>query len=132
VAERAGFRVREVRGCLFAALLVLGLWRSRSAGPGRLAAPVWAPLAVLAALAVNQPVGAAVGEGRPYDRLSGILVLVGRTTDVSFPSDHAVMAGAAAAGLWLVERRLGERAAAVNRASFWAVCSTCGCAATRH
>jgi membrane-associated phospholipid phosphatase len=27
--------------------------------------------------------------------------------DPAFPSDHAVMAGAVAAGLWLVSRRLG-------------------------
>ncbi|GAB3669196.1 hypothetical protein GCM10027596_41120 [Nocardioides korecus] len=30
-----------------------------------------------------------------------------RTTDFSFPSDHAVMAGAAAAGVMLAHRRLG-------------------------
>jgi len=34
-------------------------------------------------------------------------VLVARSTDFSFPSDHAVMAGAVAAGVWLVDRRLG-------------------------
>lgn len=32
-------------------------------------------------------------------------------TDAGFPSDHTVMAGAAAAGLWLVHRRLAVLAA---------------------
>jgi undecaprenyl-diphosphatase len=32
---------------------------------------------------------------------------VDRSTDFSFPSDHAVMAGSATAGLFLVNRRLG-------------------------
>ena len=32
-------------------------------------------------------------------------------TDAGFPSDHAVMAGAATVGLWLVHRRLGVLAA---------------------
>jgi membrane-associated phospholipid phosphatase len=35
------------------------------------------------------------------------LLLVDKTTDFSFPSDHAVMAGAVAMGLFLVSRRLG-------------------------
>jgi membrane-associated phospholipid phosphatase len=34
-------------------------------------------------------------------------VLATRSADFSFPSDHAVMAGAAAAALWLVSRALG-------------------------
>jgi undecaprenyl-diphosphatase len=34
-------------------------------------------------------------------------VLVGRSHDFAFPSDHAVMAGAVAAGVLLADRRLG-------------------------
>jgi undecaprenyl-diphosphatase len=64
------------------------------------------------AVAVNQPIVAAFAEPRPYTHLSGVLVLVTRSTDPSFPSDHATMAGAAAVGLWLVERRLGLLAGA--------------------
>ena len=44
---------------------------------------------------------------RSYDEIAHALVLVPRTTDFSFPSDHAVMAGAVAAGVLLVDRRLG-------------------------
>jgi membrane-associated phospholipid phosphatase len=39
-------------------------------------------------------------------------VLATRSSDASFPSDHAVMAGAAAAGLWLASRALGALATA--------------------
>jgi membrane-associated phospholipid phosphatase len=39
-------------------------------------------------------------------------VLVSRTTDFSLPSDHATMAGAVAAGLFLANRRWGTIAAA--------------------
>ena len=46
------------------------------------------------------------------DDVPGILVLANRSTDPSFPSDHATMAGAAAVGLWIVNRRLGIVAAA--------------------
>jgi membrane-associated phospholipid phosphatase len=96
---------------LFALLLLAGWWRARSLDPGRMAAALWAPVGMLLAVAVNQPVGHLVAERRPYDVLRGVLVLVPRTTDFAFPSDHAVMAGAVAAGVWWVDRRLGIVAA---------------------
>ncbi|MGZ6744635.1 MAG: phosphatase PAP2 family protein [Nocardioides sp.] len=93
---------------LFAVVLLASWWLARGARDvGRVAAALWAPLGVLLALAVNQPIGRAVHEQRPYASLSHVLVLVSRTTDFSFPSDHAVMAGATAAGVLLVHRRLG-------------------------
>jgi len=96
---------------LFAGMLGIGWWRARQRGRGMIAA-VWAPLGVLMAVAANQPIVALFAEPRPYAHLSGVLLLVARSTDPSFPSDHATMAGAAAAGLWCVERRLGLCAAA--------------------
>jgi undecaprenyl-diphosphatase len=96
---------------LFAGLLVCGAWLARR-GPARtVAAALWAPLAVLLAVAVNQPLGRLVAAPRPYAVHPDLLVLVGRSADPSFPSDHAVMAGAVAAGLLLVHRRLGLVAA---------------------
>jgi len=62
---------------------------------------------MLLALAVNQPIVAAVNESRPYASLPDILVLATPTTDPGFPSDHAMVAGAVTAGLFLVDRRLG-------------------------
>ena len=77
-----------------------------------LAAAGWACLATLLAIALNQPVGHLFGEARPYAAHPGLLRLADPTRDFSFPSDHAVMAGAVAAGLLLVSRRLGLVAAA--------------------
>jgi undecaprenyl-diphosphatase len=65
---------------------------------------------VLAALAINQPIADAVGKTRPCNALHDIVVLH-CNTDPGFPSDHAVMAGAATVGLWLVHRNLGALAA---------------------
>jgi undecaprenyl-diphosphatase len=97
---------------VFAALMLAGWWSARrQANPTRMAAALWAPLGMLLALGVNQPISAMVGEPRPYTALQNILVLAHRSHDPSFPSDHAVMAGAVAAGLFLVSWRLGWLAA---------------------
>jgi undecaprenyl-diphosphatase len=91
---------------VFAVLLAAGWWVARQRGSG-MSAAVWAPLGMLLAVAVNQPIVAAVGERRPYAALPHILVLATPSTDPSFPSDHATMAGAVAAALFLVDRWLG-------------------------
>ena len=96
---------------LFAGLMLAAWWIARrEANPARMTAALWTPLGVLAALAINQPVAAAVGKTRPCNALHDIVVLH-CNTDPGFPSDHAVMAGAATAGLWLVHRNLGALAA---------------------
>jgi undecaprenyl-diphosphatase len=93
---------------LFAAALLASWWIARRSGDlARVSAALWAPAGALLALGLNQPLGHAVGEARPYATLPHVLVLVSRTTDFSFPSDHAVMAGAVAGGVLLVDRRLG-------------------------
>jgi len=98
---------------VFAGLLLAGWWVARQAGePARMAAALWAPLGMLLALVLNQPIGAAVDEARPYAALPDILVLASPTTDPGFPSDHAMVAGAVTAGLFLVDRRLGWVSAA--------------------
>lgn len=97
---------------LFGLLLVAGFLLARSRrDPLQLARSMLAGAGVLLAVAVNQPLVHAVAERRPYDQLPGVLVLVHRSVDASFPSDHATMAGAAAAGLLLLDRRLGVAAA---------------------
>ena len=95
---------------LFAVLLGWGWWIARKQGSGMPAA-LWAPLGTLLAVAVNQPIVAAVAERRPYTVLPHLLVLATPSTDASLPSDHATMAAAVAAGLLLVDRRLGAVAA---------------------
>lgn len=93
---------------LFALLMLAGWWLARRASDiRRMAAALWTPVATLLALAVNQPLVALVHEPRPFVAQHGILVLAHHSVDPGFPSDHATMAGAAAAGLFLVSRRLG-------------------------
>jgi len=93
---------------VFAALLLAGWWVARSsANLDQMARVVWAGAGALAALGINQIVGSLVDRPRPYAALTDVHLLVSRTTDFSFPSDHAVTAGAVAAGLLLASRRLG-------------------------
>jgi len=92
---------------LFAVLLVAGVVISRRAPSAVLAAAGGACLATLIVVGLNQPLGKVFAEARPYVTHPHMLRLAGLTTDFSFPSDHAVMGGAVAAGLLLVNRRLG-------------------------
>jgi membrane-associated phospholipid phosphatase len=97
---------------LFAGLMLAALLLSRGGSDRRLAAAGWSALATLLAVGLNQPLVAAFAEPRPYAAHPHLLVLATHSTDPSFPSDHAVMAGAATAGLWLASRVLGAVAAA--------------------
>jgi membrane-associated phospholipid phosphatase len=92
---------------LFGVLLLVGWWTARGRGASSVAAALWAAAATLLAVAVNQPLVRHFHEARPYTDHPHLLVLAHLSSDYSFPSDHAVMAGAVAAGLWLVDRRLG-------------------------
>jgi undecaprenyl-diphosphatase len=96
---------------LFGLLLVAGWWVARRSGrPELVAALICAVAATLVAVAINQPIVNAVHEARPYTTHPGALVLVTRSADFSFPSDHAVMAGAVALGLVFVSRGLAALA----------------------
>lgn len=95
---------------VFAVLLVLGWGFARSRGDRAVAAAIWAGAATLLGVALNQPLVNFFRESRPYTDLPRAFVLAQRSSDFSFPSDHAVMAGAAATGLWLVSRKLGALA----------------------
>lgn len=97
---------------VFAALLLGGLLHARHGSSRQLAAAGWAGLATMLALAVNQPIVHLVSEARPYTTHPHVLLLTQGSADFSFPSDHAVMAGAVAAGLLIAWRPLGLVAAA--------------------
>jgi undecaprenyl-diphosphatase len=97
---------------VFPLAIVVAWWVARrERDPRRVAAAAWAGLAALGALVVNQLVGQLVLRPRPYLIHSGVHLLVGRTADFSFPSDHLAVAAAVAAALFLVDRRLGSAAA---------------------
>ena len=105
------------------AVLLLATWlvarRRPDPAPG-VAGVVWAGVAVLAALAVNQLLGHAVGRARPYVAVPNAHLLVSTTRDFSFPSDHTAVAAAVAGGIWLIDRRLGAVAAAMALAMAFA------------
>ena len=93
---------------LFAAALLIAWWIARSnPNPRAMAAALWAPAGALLALGLKQPLVGFVHEPRPYAVFPHALVLLSRGHDFSFPSDHAVMAGAVAAGVLLTHRRVG-------------------------
>lgn len=99
---------------LFAALLVAGWWRARGARDRRsMAAVLWGGAGALTALGFAQLVGQVVDRARPYVLMPAAHVLIDRTSDFSFPSDHATAVGAVAAALWLANRRLGFIAGAL-------------------
>jgi membrane-associated phospholipid phosphatase len=97
---------------LFAVLILAGWWRARTAPDGNaMAAVLWAAAGCLVAVAINQLLGHLVGRARPYTAMPDVHVLISRTTDFSFPSDHAIAVGAVAAGLLIADRALGWIAA---------------------
>lgn len=94
---------------LFAIVLAVGWWFARDMDDTDTAAAlVCTVVGVFVALAAAQLLGHVVDRARPYDVIDGVRVLVSRTKDFSFPSDHATVAGAVAGGLWIVDRRLGR------------------------
>lgn len=93
---------------IFAGLLLLAWWRARRAGDLEAEARIgWAGAATLIALGLGQIIGHLVDRARLYAALPHVHVLVAKSTDVSFPSDHALTVGAVAIGLWLVDRTFG-------------------------
>jgi membrane-associated phospholipid phosphatase len=97
---------------LFAVLLVVAYLDGRYHNDVRaVAGSVWAAGAALVALGIGQLIGGAIDRARPYEAMTGVHLLVDKTTDFSFPSDHATAAGAVAVGLLLTNRRWGIAAA---------------------
>lgn len=95
---------------VFAVLLLTAWWQARSSEDPAIAvaAVAWAAIAPLIGVAAVQAIGSIVDRSRPYDAITNVLVLVDKTKDSSFPSDHATAAAAVAAGLWLVGRQVGS------------------------
>ncbi|MFD0279452.1 phosphatase PAP2 family protein [Kitasatospora sp. NPDC127111] len=95
---------------LFAVLMTVAWWRARGAGPAVMARVLASPLIVLVAYAVNSFFKSLVEEIRPCAQLGlrGTLEACPGAGDWSFPSNHTVVAFAAAAALWCADRRLGR------------------------
>lgn len=87
---------------LFAVLLGWAWWAARRRPAAAMAAALWAPIGAVAAVAVNEPI-----EQMPTFHWTAFHGLVVRSPDLPAPSDHAAMAAATVAGLFLVGRRYG-------------------------
>lgn len=103
---------------LWAGLVILAamavaawLWARQQRRLVGVVAAVIAGLSAVIALGVNHFVSQAIARRRPCHVPSllhhKVAVLLGCASDYSFPSDHAVIAGALATGLVIVDRRLG-------------------------
>jgi undecaprenyl-diphosphatase len=94
-----------------AAFLALWFWpASRSRRTGWQMAAIVVVVGILLALGFNQVIVHLWARPRPLVQDAASL-LVSRSADPSFPSDHATFAFAAATGLYLVRRRWGIVAA---------------------
>ncbi|MGW3035258.1 phosphatase PAP2 family protein [Streptomyces sp. NPDC001178] len=97
---------------LFGVLMLAAWWRARSAGEVRMVRALAAPVVVVVCYVVDVLVKSAVAERRPCRTLHTVTVeACPAAGDWSFPSNHAVIAGAAAVALWLTHQRLGRIAA---------------------
>ncbi len=83
------------------------LWARRRGRVEGVVAAVLAGLSAVIVLGINHFVSRAVARMRPCHALHHVTVLLGCASDYSFPSDHAVIAGALAMGLLLFDLRIG-------------------------
>ena len=84
---------------LFVATYAVAWWR----GASRVAALlILGGIGELVSLGLNQVIGHAAKELRPYATHPNALVLVAKANDYSFPSDHSIVAGGLTASLLLV------------------------------
>ncbi|MFG2501569.1 phosphatase PAP2 family protein [Streptomyces sp. NPDC048441] len=93
-------------------LVVWCWWGQRKRGKlddaaSSVAAVVWAPLAAGIAVLVNVPIRGFVERPRPFKVHDGLEVLVKGKTDFSFVSDHATLAMALGAALFVANRKFG-------------------------
>lgn len=103
-------------GLLVFVLLLAFAWRrARHRPPDAMAAVLWAPVTVLLGWAASNLVKFTVAEPRPCRSIARLTTLLSCPPpgDYAFPSNHAALAGASAAALWLAWRRLGVLAAAL-------------------
>jgi undecaprenyl-diphosphatase len=88
------------------ALIFFIPWRTQVLERRR--AAVVATAAAGIALLIAQPIANAIDRARPYEaHPASSHLLVARSSDPSFPSDHATGAFAIAAAIWAYDRKLG-------------------------
>lgn len=91
---------------LFAVLMLVVWWRARHADAGRMATALAVPVVVVVAYSANSLIKDLFDEQRPCQTLHTLTVeACPPMGDWSFPSNHAVIAAAAAVALLLADRR---------------------------
>ena len=97
-------------GLVLLALLLVAGWllaRRQPDAPRLVATAFLVGVGAVVALLANQAIGPTIDRTRPCHSLHHIEVLLSCANDSSMPSDHSMIAGAFAAGLLLLNRRLG-------------------------
>ncbi|MGA5819451.1 phosphatase PAP2 family protein [Kitasatospora sp. NPDC094028] len=94
---------------LFAVFMLYAWWRARGADSATMAKVLASPVIVVVAYVANSVLKGQVEELRPCAQIHGSLALetCPAAGDWSFPSNHSVIAFAAAIALWFVSWRLG-------------------------
>ncbi|MEU4116897.1 phosphatase PAP2 family protein [Kitasatospora sp. NPDC028055] len=94
---------------LFALFMLYAWWRARGADSAVMAKVLASPVIVVVAYGINSVLKGMVEELRPCAQIKGSVSLetCPAAGDWSFPSNHSVIAFAAAISLWFVSRRLG-------------------------
>lgn len=105
------FLARPYALVILGVILLVVLARARLGSFGgsdidQIAAVVWVAIGTALAYAVSLPIVHLVARRRPFVAIPHALVLFARPTGFSFPNEHAVIAGAIAAGLWLSRARI--------------------------
>lgn len=109
------FKLYAKDGIVVFAVLLVVVWlitRRDNDTPG-VAAVIGTGVSTLVGFALVQLIGNAVARARPYTAMPNAHVLIAKSGDFSFPSDHATAVGAIAIGLLLVRRPLGWIAVAL-------------------
>lgn len=84
------------------------MWRWPQRRHERRSGAVLGTVAAALSLLISQPIAHAIERARPYvAHPAHAHLLISRSHDFSFPSDHAVGAFALASGIWLYDRALG-------------------------
>ncbi|WP_084337815.1 phosphatase PAP2 family protein [Actinomadura oligospora] len=101
---------------LFVVLAGLAWWRARDRGLRDAVIALWVPGAMVTAFAVSSVLKLMIQEQRPCRAMPTVHIAVPcpGTSDYSFPSNHAVLAGAAAVAVCFAAGRLLAAIAVVN------------------
>ncbi|MFC4911898.1 phosphatase PAP2 family protein [Actinomadura gamaensis] len=101
---------------LFVVLAAFAWWHVRERGLRAAVGALWVPTAMVVAFAVSSVLKLMVAEQRPCRAMPSVHIAVScpGTADYSFPSNHAVLAGAAAIAVWLAAGRVLGAVAVAN------------------